>query len=158
MNEGNSGTTAFNFKVSISGATTQTVTVNYATADGTANAPTDYQTASGTLTFAPGETSKTIAVLVNGDTNVEPNETFTVNLSGAVNATILGEDGGFTYSQWGISTDILVPADYDGDGKADIAIYRPNTGIWYWLQTTAGFGTVQWGISTDLPIPNAFVR
>ncbi len=93
LNEGNSGTTAFNFTATLSTASPQTVTVNYATTDGTANAPTDYQAASGTLTFAPGEISKTITVLVNGDTTVEPNETFTVNLSGATNATIISGTG-----------------------------------------------------------------
>ncbi|MCY7348527.1 MAG: hypothetical protein LH614_20250, partial [Pyrinomonadaceae bacterium] len=88
LNEGNSGTTAFNFTVNLSAVSAQTVTVNYATADGTATAPTDFQTASGTLSFALGEISKTITVSVNGDTTVEPNETFTVNLSGAANAVI----------------------------------------------------------------------
>jgi len=49
LNEGNSGTTAFNFTVSLSAATTQTVTVNYATANGTATAPSDYQITAGSI-------------------------------------------------------------------------------------------------------------
>ena len=53
----------------------------------------DYQAASGTLTFAPGETSKTITVLVNGDRLGEPNETFVVNLSAPTNATIADDQG-----------------------------------------------------------------
>ncbi|MSO63220.1 MAG: hypothetical protein EXQ50_14240 [Acidobacteria bacterium] len=48
----------------------------------------DYQAASGTLTIAAGQTSQTLAVAVNGDTTVETNETFAVNLSGASSATI----------------------------------------------------------------------
>jgi len=64
------------------------VTVNYATADGTATAGSDYQSMSGTLTFAPGETSKTITVQVIGDRLAEPNETFTVNLRNPTNANI----------------------------------------------------------------------
>ena len=50
--------------------------------------PSDYQQASGTLTFAPGSTAQNIPVVVNGDTTVEPSETFVVNLSNATNATI----------------------------------------------------------------------
>jgi LEA14-like dessication related protein len=94
QNEGNSGTTNFTFTVSLSPAGTQTVTVNYATADGTATAPGDYTAISSTqLTFAPGETSKQVTVLVNGDTVVEPDENFFVNLSGATNATITDNQG-----------------------------------------------------------------
>lgn len=86
--EGNAGTVAAQFIVTLSAASTETISVAYATADGTATAGSDYQAASGTLTFAAGETSKTIAVLVNGDRLGEPNETFTVKLSAATNATI----------------------------------------------------------------------
>jgi len=72
----------------LSAASTSTVTVAYATANGTATAGSDYTAQSGTLTFSAGQTSKTISVVVNGDTTVEPNETFTVTLSGASGATI----------------------------------------------------------------------
>lgn len=92
-NEGNSGNTAFVFTVSLTSASTNSITVNYTTANGTASAGSDYQSASGTLTFAPGETSKTISVSVFGDTSLESAETFAVNLSGAVNAT-LGDSSG----------------------------------------------------------------
>ena len=93
VTEGNTGTRAASFSVTLSAAYSQTVTVGYFTMDGTAAAGSDYQTASSTLTFAPGETSKTITVLVNGDRFVEPNETFFVNLSGATNATIADGQG-----------------------------------------------------------------
>src|SRR5205085_1518794 len=66
--EGDSGTTALTFTVSLSSPSTSTVTVDYATADGTATAGSDYTAAAGTLTFAPGQTSQTVTVLVNGDT------------------------------------------------------------------------------------------
>ncbi|MDQ3748130.1 MAG: hypothetical protein M3367_03805, partial [Acidobacteriota bacterium] len=80
LNEGNSGTTAFTFTASLSAASNQTVSVNFATANGTATAGEDYTATSGTLTFAAGEVNKTLTVLVNGDTFAEGNETFTVNL------------------------------------------------------------------------------
>ncbi len=79
--EGNSGNTSFTFTVNLSAASAETVTVNYATADGTAAAGSDYQATSGTVTFNPGETSKPITVLVIGDTGFEANETFAVNLT-----------------------------------------------------------------------------
>jgi hypothetical protein len=88
VTEGNTGTVAAPFFVSLSAASTQPITVAYATGNGTATAGSDYQAASGTLTFAPGETSKTITVLVKGDRVGEPNEAFVVNLSSSTNATI----------------------------------------------------------------------
>ncbi len=93
VNEGSSGTTTATFTVSLSAASGQTVTVNYATADGTATAGSDYVARSGTLSFAPGVTAQGVAVTVNGDTAVEPNETFSVGLSGASNATIARATG-----------------------------------------------------------------
>ena len=82
VTEGNSGTTNAVFTVSLSSAASTVVTVNYATANGTATAGTDYTAIPPTtLTFNPGETSKTITVPVNGDNQVELNETFFLNLS-----------------------------------------------------------------------------
>ncbi len=86
--EGNSGTTSFNFTVSLTASSASTVTVNYTTADGTATAPSDYATKSGVVTFTPGLTSQVVSILVNGDTLFEPNETFFVNLTTPANATI----------------------------------------------------------------------
>ncbi len=238
LNEGDSGTTSFNFTIGLSAATTQTVTVNYATTDGTASAPSDYQATNGTLSFAPGEITKTITVFVNGDTAVEPNETFTVNLSGAMNAVIIGgigtgtiinddtcaysiapnsltigAGGGagnsivvttqagcaynavsnnafititsgasgtgngtviftvaansgaartgtitaagqtFTVNQAASPTFRRTPFDFDGDGKADVSIYRPSNGTWYSLNSATGFSATQWGLSTDKIVP-----
>jgi hypothetical protein len=81
VTEGNMGTRPITFTVSLAAAYDVPVTVAYATANGTAAAGSDYQAASGTLTFAPGETSKTITVSVNGDRLGEADETFVVNLS-----------------------------------------------------------------------------
>ncbi len=86
--ESNTGTVNATFTVTLSAASGQAVTVNYETANGTATQPADYTPGTGTLTFAPGETSKTITVAVKGDTLDENNETFNVNLATPVNATI----------------------------------------------------------------------
>src|SRR5204862_1861441 len=73
--EGNSGTTNAVLTVSLSSASAQTVTVNYATANGTATAGTDYVSTNGTLTFLTGETHPTITVSVRGDVRRELHET-----------------------------------------------------------------------------------
>ena len=80
--EGDSGTTArAEFTVSLAAAATQQVSVSYATADGTAEAGSDYESVSGTLTFSPGETSQTVTVTVNGDDEAEGDETFSLGLT-----------------------------------------------------------------------------
>ena len=86
--EGNQGATTFSFPVTLSAPAAQTVSVAYATSDGTAVAPSDYLAASGTVTFNPGEDTKAIAIGVVGDLATEPNETFTVALSDPRNATL----------------------------------------------------------------------
>ncbi|MGQ0621594.1 MAG: Calx-beta domain-containing protein, partial [Panacagrimonas sp.] len=89
VTEGASGKTkAAKFTVTLNRASTQTVTVNFATANATAVAPGDYTAKSGSLSFAPGTTSKPVSVTVKGDSTRESSETFQVNLSGPVNATI----------------------------------------------------------------------
>ena len=93
VSEGDSGTATATFHVSLSSARASTVSVNYATADNTATALADYTGTSGILTFTPGETSKTITVPVLGDSVDEPDETFSVDLSNAVNATIADGHG-----------------------------------------------------------------
>jgi hypothetical protein len=93
VTEGNAGPVSAVFTVTLSAASGRVVSVTYATADGTASAGTDYISTGGTLTFAPGETTRTLTVTVNGDTLDEPNETFTVNLSNAVNAAIADGQG-----------------------------------------------------------------
>jgi hypothetical protein len=100
--EGDSGQTAFVFTVTLSKASSKQVSVDFATADGTATAGEDYAgqpggkdyiSQAGRLTFAPGETAKTITVLVNGDTDIEGNGQFAVNLSGASGAKIADAQG-----------------------------------------------------------------
>jgi hypothetical protein len=114
--EGNSGATQFSFTISLSAASTSTVTVPYATANGTATAGSDYTAASGTVTFAPGETQKTVVVEVLGDTTLEGSETFFVNLGAPTNAT-LGDGQG----QGTIQNDELGPDIYEVNDTAAVA-------------------------------------
>jgi uncharacterized protein len=102
FNEGNAGTTNAVFTITRSNGA-GSASVSYATANGTAIAGVDYVATSGTVTFAPGETARTVTVLVNGDTANEANETFFLNLSNPVGvalpapqsiATILNDDNG----------------------------------------------------------------
>jgi uncharacterized repeat protein (TIGR03806 family) len=86
--EGNAGDSKLVFDVALSAAASRTVTANYATADGSASAASDYVAASGSLNFAAGTTRQTVSVTVHGDTMYEATEDFTVSLSGSTNATI----------------------------------------------------------------------
>jgi hypothetical protein len=101
--EGRSGTSALVFTVTLSQASGKWVYVDFATADGTATAGQDYVAQSGTLSFAPGETTKTVMVTVQGDKTKELDERFYVNLFGAIGGqiadgqgvgTIFNDDGG----------------------------------------------------------------
>ena len=88
VNETDAGITNATFTVTLSAASSQSITVNYSTTDGTAGASGDYTLTAGTATISAGMTSVQITVPVTGDVIDEANETFTLNLSGAVNATI----------------------------------------------------------------------
>ena len=93
ISEVDSGSSNANFTVTLSAPSGRPVTVDYATADDTATAPADYAGTSGTLSFAPGQTFKTVSVPVSGDLLDEANETYFLNLSGAVDATIADAQG-----------------------------------------------------------------
>ncbi len=82
------------FTVTLSSASQQTVTVNFATTNGSASAPSDFSAVFlDSLTFNPGETEKTLSIEISGDLDIESDETFLVNLSGAVNATVADAGG-----------------------------------------------------------------
>ena len=124
--EGNSGTTPFIFTVSLAAAYDQAVTVNFATQDSTAIAGVDYLANSGTLTFAAGETAKTITVEVIGNTTPEPQKDFLVNLSGAsANALIVS---GTAYGSIADDDGYVDPYDYGGY-SSDPWSYDPG---YYW--------------------------
>jgi len=89
--EGNSGTTAFTFDVTKTGA--GAASVDFATQDDLAEAGSDYVSKSGTLNFASGDTTKQVTVLVNGDTTPETDEDFLVVLSNPSGATVTKDTG-----------------------------------------------------------------
>ncbi|MBD1927824.1 DUF4347 domain-containing protein [Trichocoleus sp. FACHB-90] len=108
ITEGNDGTANAIFTVSLSNPSSLPVSINYATANNTAIANSDYTTTNGTLTFNPGVITQTISVPVVGELVGEANESFFVNLSNPINATIPDNQGigtiidndaaGFTFS------------------------------------------------------------
>ena len=87
---------SFTFTVTLNPSSLQTVTVDYATSNGTATSGADYTPASGTLTFSPGDTTETVTVTISDDDLDESDETFNLTLSDAVNASIPIPTGTFT--------------------------------------------------------------
>src|SRR5262249_34698614 len=93
--EGRKNTTSFVFTVTLSAAYDQPVTMSYRTADGTATTGDgDYVGMTGTLTFAPGETSKTITITVNGDSKKEADEYFYLDLFGSSSNSLFTKNRG----------------------------------------------------------------
>lgn len=89
--EGNAGTSSAEVVISLSAPAAQPVTVSYATANGSATVEdADYLAAAGTVTFAPGETRKSVVVAVRGDSKLEPDEAFVMRLSNPTGA-VLGD-------------------------------------------------------------------
>jgi len=89
VKEGDKGTTRLNLTVRLSGSISNPLTVQYATADGTAQKKSDYTSTSGTLIIPAGQTQGTISVAIKGDRKREKDETFLVQLSGAAGVTVL---------------------------------------------------------------------
>jgi hypothetical protein len=105
LTEGDSGETNFTFTISIAELIALDVNVDFATADDSSVAADDYTAISGTATITAGATSITVTVKVQGDTTVEPDETFFVNLSNPVNATIADNQGLGTINNDDLGTD-----------------------------------------------------
>jgi len=119
-----SGTITAAVTVRLSPASTKTVTVKYATKDGSLTAPNDYTAQTGTLTFAPGDTTKQISVLVNGSATASGVGNFVVNLSGQSGAS-LGDSGAKVYT--------VSPTVHNFVGIADQVVTQSATAA----QTTA---------------------
>ncbi|HGM5883222.1 TPA: beta strand repeat-containing protein, partial [Stenotrophomonas maltophilia] len=142
VTEGNSGTTPAVLTVTLSAASALPVQVQYATANVTAVAPTDYTAASGTLSFPPGTTTQTITVLVNGDTTVEPDETFQVNLSNPVNASVA--DGSAVVTIVSDDAPVVVGPTVLPTAKAGVAYSQT-------FSATGGTGSYTYALSGTLP-------
>ncbi|MBI1312843.1 hypothetical protein GC176_16260 [bacterium] len=138
--EGDSGQTNAIFTVSLSAPLQETATITYSTADGTANVGNDYVLTTGTLVFAPGETSMTVSVPINGDLIVEPFETFFLNLTSAV----------------GDSGDNLTVLDGQGLGtiENDDIVISVTPGVASLVEGTGG--TVNYPFTVSLSQPNAY--
>jgi hypothetical protein len=136
VTEGNAGTTNATFTLSLSASSALPVTVNFATANGTAVAPGDYTAQSGSRTFSPGVTTQTVSVPVVGDLAVEPNETFTLNVTGVTNAIVL--DG------QGIGT--ILNDDLPSLSVNDVTVTEGNAG------TTNATFTLSLSASSTLPV------
>src|SRR5207247_5705076 len=83
---------------------------------GTASSSSDYQATSGTLTFGIGETTKQISVTINGDTLVEPDETFFVNLTNATGDAGIGDNQGIGTIQNDDTANLVISQVYPGGG------------------------------------------
>ena len=145
VTEGDSATAALSFTVRLTPASGRQVTVAYGDqGTGTARAGTDYTAlAAGTLTFAPGDTSKTVAVTVTGDVIDEPDETVVVRLSSPANATLTGGettlDGTGTIED-NDPTPTLSVADAAGVTEGDVATPDPPNNMTFTVQLSAASG------------------
>jgi Calx-beta domain/Hydrazine synthase alpha subunit middle domain len=121
LTEGNSGTTNLIFSVSLAGPGAVAATVNYATADLSATAGSDYVATAGTLTFPPGVVSLSVSVPVNGDTLDEPDEHFALVLSEASNPVSVGTGIGTIVDDDGVAASPISGLAHGAARQLDLA-------------------------------------
>jgi hypothetical protein len=145
------------YTVSLSNASSQTVSVDYQTSDGSAVAPGDYTAISGTLDFAPGQTSLPLAVTVVADGLDEPDETFTLELSGALNAAIGDGSGLGTITDSNapptVTLGIAPPQINEGGAGTTITLTLSGPSGQDVIVTLIFSGTA--GFGTDYTVPDA---
>ncbi|MBK7934619.1 MAG: hypothetical protein IPK01_14340 [Acidobacteria bacterium] len=157
VTEGNAGPVNAIFTVTYTGGAA--ASVSFATANRTATVGTDYATNSGTLNFPAlselgGSSTQTVTVVVNGDTNKEPNETFYLNLSGATGGATISDNQGVGTI---VDEDRAYVNDFDDDLKSDFSVFRPSDQIWYILPSASGVPSLtSFGLATDRPTPGDY--
>ncbi len=139
--EGNGGTTDFSFVVTLAPASTTTVTVDYATRDGSALAGSDYVATSGTLTFLPGETSHSVTVQVFGDTVLENNESFFVDLANPVNAVFADSTALGTITNDDVSLSVNDVTKPEGNSGTSDFTFTVTLSASYPLTVTVNYAT-----------------
>jgi hypothetical protein len=153
VTEGNAGTANVTLQVTLSEQSLSPVTVSYAAVDGTAKlADNDYTGAIGSVTFAAGETSKTITLVVKGDMTFEADEIFTVRLSDPTGATIAKSTGIVTianddYRNLVGITETQVSKAEGNLGRTPFTFTLARTG------SPDGDVTVQWAVKGSGPKP-----
>jgi hypothetical protein len=141
ITEGNSGTTYAAVVVSLSDRPKQPVSVNYATQNGTAVAGSDYTTASGKVTFAVGEISKTILLPVKGDQVIESDETFLVSLNSAKQAKIADGQAVVTIQDNEPRISITGASAHEGNSGATLFDFTVSLSNAYDQTVTVNFAT-----------------
>ena len=150
ITEGNAGTKAATFTVSLSGPSVEPIAIRVITAPGTATESTDYNPINLVLTFQPGTVTRTFDVGIIGDTNLEPNETFTVNLSEPFGTTIADGAGVGTI----LDDDTLLMLEESGPAAQQAAAFDGLlfTRDPFRVQSTANWPTLPPGQNTRLLI------
>ena len=153
MVAGNSGNNVGVYHISGSGASTTLTAVAgspFPTGGTTANNLAFNRT--GTFLYVGNRLSRNLTTFsvntttgVLGNRQVQPNNT--LGTTGAINGIAYVPDA---------SLPLRVRADFDGDGKTDFSVFRPDNGTWFTQQSTAGFNAVPWGNSSDKIVPGDY--
>ena len=132
VTEGNEGTTEATFTVNLLDTlgqpATQQISVNYGTADSSANAGTDFTPTSGTLVFSPGDTERTITVPVSADTQPENDETFFVNLANPTGNAVIRNNRG---------VGLIVDDDVSREGDTVFRLLNLEVGVHFYTTDAA---------------------
>jgi uncharacterized repeat protein (TIGR01451 family) len=136
LTEGNVGISNVIFEVTLSGPSGRTVSVNFSTSNGTAVAGEDYLFSSGSIRFDPGQTNKWIVITVAGDTKIEPDENFFVNLSSPSTAAlgdgqgecIISNDDGLPGAIHSFQWSAISSPQYAGEAFAATVTARDGSG------------------------------
>ncbi|HEX8171501.1 MAG TPA: Ig-like domain repeat protein [Thermoanaerobaculia bacterium] len=128
VSEGDSGTKSAAVRVELSAPASESVTVTYTTRDGSAAHGSDFDAASGTLTFAPGQTNAQIAVTIRGDAIIEGDETFSIDLSAPAGAALRRASGTVTILNDDLAYRAILDLAYSTAPPLTLDLYVPSEG------------------------------